>query len=534
VAFRLAELFVDITGRDSHVNSVLGRVHNRVSASTIALGTAAGNLLTGAVRGVGNMMGGIIDTTMNLEDQMVALAKATDQSPENLAKMKEELYALSTTLKGVPLENLLDIATSGAKMGVSNNELLTYVEGIAKVSTAMDDVPAQTVADSLGKINAVFGLGVNGAMQLGSAIDKIGDSGIATNSAIMEVTQRISGTMKAAGLTAQETIALAGALLDTGTNSEAAAGAITRMTMAFSKEENPRQAMLAFLEKIRTMSLGDAVKALEGVGLSADITQGEIVKLATQFGSIGKYTGFANEQFLTLAQANMSYAMSAGTSRAAMTQLGNQIKIAGEAIGTAFLPVFTALQPAVAALAKGLSPLFKDIGASITANMPQIEAFGAKLATVGPIIAGAWRELPLTINLVGSVIQDVFANALTIAQNILVGFAKFAIDLFGQIADIIGAKIHNGIAGSVQGFGRGFIQGLTGGVVDIGGMSEVTVPSLKPNLGAFGNVLAGTGLSEGTKDKALALQAAQLKVQQEQLSEQKKANAKGPVPAVAS
>jgi TP901 family phage tail tape measure protein len=534
VAFKLAELFVDITGRDSHVNSVLGRVHNRVSASTIALGTAAGNLLTGAVRGVAGMMGGIIDTTMGLEDQMVSLAKATDLAPENLAKMKAELYALSTTLKGVPIENILDIATSGAKMGVAAGDLVAYTEGIAKVSTAMDDVPAQTVADSLGKINAVFGLGVKGAMQLGSAIDKIGDSGIATNSAIMEVTQRISGTMKAAGLTAQETIALAGALLDTGTNSEAAAGAITRMTMAFSKEENPRQAMLAFLEKIRTMSLGDAVKALEGVGLSADITQGEIVKLATQFGSIGKYTGFANEQFLTLAQANMSYAMSAGTSRAAMTQLGNQIKIAGEAIGTAFLPVFTALQPAVAALAKGLSPLFKDIGASITANMPQIEAFGAKLATVGPIIAGAWRELPLTINLVGSVIQDVFANALTIAQNILVGFAKFAIDLFGQIADIIGAKIHNGIAGSVQGFGRGFIQGLTGGVVDIGGMSEVTVPSLKPNLGAFGNVLAGTGLSEGTKDKALALQAAQLKVQQEQLSEQKKANAKGPVPAVAS
>lgn len=503
MAFKLAELFVDITGRDSQFRTVMGLVEKRVGAATIAIGTMAGNVLTGAIGKAGSAFTGILDTTMDLEDRMVGLQKATDLNPAGLAAMRDQIYSLATTLKGAKLEDLLDIATAGAKMGVATEDLATYVEGIAKVSAAMDDVPAAEIADNIGKINTIFGLGVGGALQMGSAIDKLADSGVSSAAGIMEVTQRFSGMAKAAGLTAQETVAMAAALLDTGTQTEAAAGALIQLTGTFASSENPRASMMAFLEKLSTMNAGEGLAALEGIGINADVTASEIMKLASQFGSLTRYTGLANEQFLTLDQINKSYAMSAGTSRSAMAQLGNQVRMVSEQIGKTLLRVFGAFQPAIAAILKGAERLFGDLGGDVQSYMPMIEAFAARLAQLGPVIGVAWRELPTTIRLVGSVLRDVFTNAVGVVQNLLVGLAKFAADLFGQIGQTLSVHLENAVKDAAESMGD-LIYKLTLGQVNVSELDGMNyrrqAQPIRPDLSLIGNPFEGTGWSDRTRD----------------------------------
>src|SRR3954468_20076599 len=102
------------------------------------------------------------------------------------------------------------------------------------VSAAIDDIPAAELADQLGKTDTVFRLGAQGTAQLGSAIDRLQDAGASGASGILNITQRLSGSAVAAGITAQETTALAATLLDTGTNAELGASSIQRLLMSLN------------------------------------------------------------------------------------------------------------------------------------------------------------------------------------------------------------------------------------------------------------------------------------------------------------
>jgi hypothetical protein len=442
VAFRLAELFVDITGRDSHVNSVLGRVHNRVSASTIALGTAAGNLLTGAVRGaiggIGSLYDSVIGGASDLNETMSKVGVVFGSATSIITGTADELARLYGLPKGAVLDAASGIGLVGKAAGQSQTEAANLGSQMAKLA-----------ADASSFYN----------VPLEEALEKI-----------------------RAGLVGEaEPLRAFGVLL-----SDAA-----------MKQEGLR---LGLIQGKQEMTEGQKVQARASI-----IAR----QLADATGDLGRTSG--------------GYA--------------NQTREFGGRLSNMFAELGMKLLPAVTAIMKGMNALVMDLGASVMTHMPQIEAFGAKLAQLGPIIAVAWQELPTTISLVGNVIQDVFTNAFRVAANAALGLARFMIDIFKQIGGQLLIPIENAFKDlmSTDAARATSMMLGQGDPLSKGGMNmRRQATGITPNYGLMGDLFAGTGLSEGTKDKALALQEAQLKVQQEQLSEQKKANAKGPVPAVAS
>jgi hypothetical protein len=119
----------------------------------------------------------------------------------------------------------------------------------------------------------------------------------------------------------------------------------------------------------------------------------------------------------------------------------------------------------------------------------------------------------------------------------VLGLARFMIDIFKQIGGQLLIPIENAfkdLMSTNAARATAMMLGQGDPLKKEGMNLRRQATGITPNYGLMGDLLGGTGFSEATKGKALALQEAQLKVQQEQLSEQKKANAKGPVPAVAS
>lgn len=348
----------------------------------------------------------VVGQAIDMETAMVGLSKAADLDSAAAAVMKGQLQSLSTELKGVPIESLLEIATSGAKMGVASNDLLAYTEGIAKVSTAMDDIPASVVADQIGKMNSVFKLGTQGSLQIGSAIDKLADSGVSSASGILEVTQRLSGTAAAMGLGVPETTAMAAALLDTGTQSELAASSIGRLLQsmvetgnhaAFAKQlgvpieafaamvkDKPIAAVQGFLGSLRTLDAGSQLKVLGNIGVDGAVAGAEIQKLAQQTDSLTRYINLASSEFQTLDQVNKSYAASSSTSNAAIVTATNHFKSVADTIGGMFLPALNSGLAAFGSLASGYNAFLKGT------LLPGFEAIGARLAEFPATLAAVF------------------------------------------------------------------------------------------------------------------------------------------------
>jgi TP901 family phage tail tape measure protein len=340
----------------------VGHMRNVFSAASVAVGTFAGNvasrLAAMAVPVAGNVLGG---AAIDMERRVVGLAKASDLGGAKLAGMKEQIFALSTSLRGIRLDDLFAIATVGSKMGVANEDLLRYTEGVAKVSIALDDMPAEEIATQIGKINNIWKLGVDGAFQLGSAVDKLADSGASSADQIFNVMQRVGKSTKGLGMSAQETLALSTAITDTGTRSEQAATSLVQLTNALVDTEShatfgkvlgisadefalrvkagPMEALKAFLTQLQTFDSGSQNQILKGIGIEGAQNPTEIKGLAESLEPIARYTRLANIEFAGLNQLETSYAANSAMTSAALDVASNKFQIMAVTIGDQMLPV---------------------------------------------------------------------------------------------------------------------------------------------------------------------------------------------------
>lgn len=377
-----------------------------------------------------------IGTAVGMESAMANLAKATDFDPAGLAALKTELLQLSTTIRGVKLDDLLKIATAGGKLGVAKEDLVAYTDGIARLSVALDDIPAEVLTEEIGKLNAVFRLGVRGSLQLGSAIDKVADSGVSSAKDILDVTQRISGSAKAAKVTAAESIALAGALLDTGTNAELGATSLQKMLMALNNvgkqerfaetlgvsaedfaakvRDSPISAIQEWLAKLKTLDAASQQVAIKGVMGKGAQGIGEIQKLAQQAETLAKYLGDANSEFRTLNQITSSYERNAATTRAGWEQAGNRLKVLGDTIGSALLPGVNTGLGLVGDLATGISDSFGE-SRTVLAGWAEetrgtLGGWGISLTGVIDGIGSGLRNLPSFARIAGIRFAEAITN----------------------------------------------------------------------------------------------------------------------------
>lgn len=167
-------------------------------ATTTAAGGAMGAPVVAAVKSYASM-----------EDAMKGVAKQVNGLRDDNGNRTKQFYDMQDAIKAaseqLPMENgAIDYAAlveGGARMGVTNQDdpyeeqkrdLLAFASTAAKAATAFE-LPADELAEGLGKIAQLYKVPTRNIEQLGDALNYLDDNAMSKGGDIINVLQRMGG-----------------------------------------------------------------------------------------------------------------------------------------------------------------------------------------------------------------------------------------------------------------------------------------------------------------------------------------------------
>ncbi|MEZ2604758.1 phage tail tape measure protein [Kluyvera intermedia] len=206
-------------------------------ASTAAAGAVMGAPIVAAVRSYASM-----------EDAMKGVAKQVNGLRDDNGNRTKQFYEMQDAIKAaseqLPMENgAIDYAAlveGGARMGVTNQndpfedqkrDLLAFASTAAKAATAFE-LPADELAEGLGKIAQLYKVPTRNIEQLGDALNYLDDNAMSKGGDIINVLQRMGGV--ADRLDFRKAAALGSTFLSLGAAPEIAASASNAMVRELS------------------------------------------------------------------------------------------------------------------------------------------------------------------------------------------------------------------------------------------------------------------------------------------------------------
>jgi len=364
-------------------------------ATPIGIATAA----IGAFGAAFASMSKGVEIANSLENKTISLGMAINADGAELAAFRKKIDDMTVSMTGMDVEEMLGIATAGGKLGYTGDELIKFTEAMAKAKVAMETIPAEQIAEAVGKIDASFKFGAQGAAGMASAIAKLADMGASTEADLFNAIQRIAPMAKQMGFSAAETSALASALLDTGLSAEMSATNISKLMMIVNSpassirktllnalsigeselktqlEKGPLAVVELLLRKIRSSGREGTLKMLQGLTLGGAEEAGALLAMATQVDVIAERTRVANEEFRTMATLNSNFDLRSGTTDAQLKTAETKQKLFWEKIGKDARPVWTEMS-------KLRGDFFGDLGNGFGANMDPIKTFGERLTDI--------------------------------------------------------------------------------------------------------------------------------------------------------
>lgn len=224
------------------------------SAATTATGLAMGAPVVAAVKDYAS-----------LEDAMKGVAKQVNGLRDDNGNRTQHFYEMQKEIKAaaekLPMQNgAIDYAAlveGGARMGIGKDaktwdelktDLLNFASVSAKAATAFE-LPADQLAEDLGKIASLYKVPIKNIEQLGDVINYLDDNAMSKGADIINVMQRMGGV--ADKLDFRKAAALGSTFLTLGAAPEVAASAANAMV---------RELSIASMQSNRFMDGMDALK----------------------------------------------------------------------------------------------------------------------------------------------------------------------------------------------------------------------------------------------------------------------------------
>lgn len=208
----------------------------------------AGAAMTAAGIGAGAPVVAAVKNYAGFEDAMKGVAKQVnglrDDNGNRTARFYEMQEAVKNASEQLPMQNgAVDYAAlveGGARMGIGadakswdeqKKQLLNFASVSAKAATAFE-LPADELAENLGKIAQLYKVPINNIEQLGDVINYLDDNAMSKGADIINVLQRMGDT--ADKLDYQKAAALGSTFLTLGSAPEVAASAAKAMVRELS------------------------------------------------------------------------------------------------------------------------------------------------------------------------------------------------------------------------------------------------------------------------------------------------------------
>lgn len=197
------------------------------------MGAAGSSAVISSVTGIGTAIMAASQPAIQFESAMADVKKVVDfKSPEGFANLSKDILELSRSIPLTQTE-LAQIAASGGQLGVAEQDIKSFTETIAKMSTAFD-MPAQHAGDSMAKLANVYKIPIDSIGKLGDAINTLSNNSPAKASEIVDTLGRVAGLAKPFGLTENQAAALSGTFIALGKSPEVAGTAINGMLTTLS------------------------------------------------------------------------------------------------------------------------------------------------------------------------------------------------------------------------------------------------------------------------------------------------------------
>lgn len=205
-------------------------------------------------------------TAIQMERSFANVLRTQDADiTENAAAVNDLRDSFNDLYKSIPasFSDLTDIGTLGGQLGVAESSLADFTKTVAQFA-ATTDVTAEASATAFGRLSQLLPDVGNNYEALGNAILTTGVNSVATESAIISVSQEIAATASQYGFAADQTIGIASAFSSLGVAAESARGTFLRTTGQINKAVSAQGQQLDNFAAIANMSSEEFTKAWEG------------------------------------------------------------------------------------------------------------------------------------------------------------------------------------------------------------------------------------------------------------------------------
>jgi TP901 family phage tail tape measure protein len=280
-------LTLSTTAREQDTNSL---IRQRYALYDVA--TTYGAVSAAALAAVG----ATTNFAAKYESAFSAVERTTLQAngavAANIGDIRKELYDLSTQIP-LSFDRLSEIASLGAQLGIASEDLDDFTETIAKFS-ATTNVSVEEAALAFGRLGNLLGVPASQYKNLGSAIALVGVNSAATETEIISIAKELAPAAAAAGFTADQVVALSGALGSLGVPPERSRSTILQFFETLNSavaEGGSKLQNFATVVGVSASELEQMVRTGQGKGILerfiGNVSQSDTVEITQALDNLG-------------------------------------------------------------------------------------------------------------------------------------------------------------------------------------------------------------------------------------------------------
>ena len=394
---------------------------------------------TAAITGLSMAFRKSAEEAAKLDDVYSDVMKTTGLLHEEVEGLDEELMKIDTRTSR---EQLLLLARDAGKLGIQGKDnILGFVRAADQIQVALGEDLGEGAIRNLGKIADVLGytssMGIEKALlSIASSINAVGQASTASESYLVDFTQRMAGVGKLAHLSAADIIGFASGLDQSAMKVEMSATAFQKFMMKLYSEpekfaqyahksvsefadlmkNDANAAMIEVLKGLREIGdMSELTKHFDEMGLDGARTVQVLGAMASNLNAVTEAQALANQEFEAASSVTEEYSVKNNNLNAQLEKARKEFKNASIQLGQSLNPIMLKSTKLTTYLVKALATYGKEIKAVIIALVALTAVVKAQA------IAEGVRALALKVSNTLSATGTVLSNKLLAAYYRLTG-----------------------------------------------------------------------------------------------------------------
>ena len=345
----------------------------RYSSEMTNVGTAVAGFGAVVVGGLGLAT----KAAVSWESAWAGVLKTVDGTPKQLAQIEQGLRDLAKTLPASH-EEIAAVAEAAGQLGIQTDNVVSFTKTMIDMGEATN-LSAEDAATSLARFMNIMGTGQKDVGKLGAAVVGLGNNFATTEAEIVEMSMRIAGAGRQAGMSEGDVLGFATALSSVGIDAEAGGTAISQVMkrmgnavadggdsiteyariagmsaqdFAAAWGDDSAGTMARFIAGLQgAQANGENVNAtLSDLGITGIRESDALLRLSSANDVLVSSLKMGNDEYERGTALAEEAAKRYETAESRIRMAGNALKDAGIEIGATFLPMIANLADAVVSL----------------------------------------------------------------------------------------------------------------------------------------------------------------------------------------